>query len=562
MAYEKVTLYGVPIVAAPQGRLRPDRPGAVPRAVHPARAGRGRLGDPPPVLRRQPRSCSTRSRSWSTGPGAATSWSTTRPCSSFYDAADPGRRGLRPALRRLVEEGPPRPTRTCSPSPASCWSTPAATRVDPDDYPDAWLADGVAAAADLPVRAGRRRRRRHRATCRCRCSTRLDAGRLRLAGAGPARGAGDRADPVAAQAAAPQLRAGAGLGRARCSTGSPARRGSLLDAVGGELRRLTGTIVPRDAWRPGPGARTTCGSPSGWSTSDGDALGRGQGPGRAAARSWRPKVQRDDLGRAPATSSAAACTARRLRHAAPRASSRSAAATRSPPTRRWSTRATASAVRVFETEAEQRRGDARRHPPAAAARPCRRPPRYLQGRLDNQAKLALCRQPAPRRRRPARRLRRRGRRQAGRRRRRAGLGRRRVRRAARRRSAPTWSTRWPTWSTQVAARCWPPRTRSSSGSAAPATRALVPALADIRQQLTGLVHPGFVTETGWRQLHRPAPLPARRSRTGWTGCAGTLARDRQLMAPDRTRSSRSTASCAPSCRRAARPTRGCGRSAG
>ena len=65
----------------PQGQLRSDRPGAEPGAVHPARAGGGRLADPPPVLRTTTGSCSTRSRSWRTGPGAATSWSTTRPCS-------------------------------------------------------------------------------------------------------------------------------------------------------------------------------------------------------------------------------------------------------------------------------------------------------------------------------------------------------------------------------------------------------------------------------------------------------------------------------------------------
>jgi ATP-dependent helicase HrpA len=59
--------------------------------------------------------------------------------------------------------------------------------------------------------------------------------------------------------------------------------------------------------------------------------------------------------------------------------------------------------------------------------------------------------------------------------------------------------------------------------------ALVPALADIRQQLKGLVHPGFVTETGWRQLHHlPRYLKAIAYRLDRLG--GNLARDRQLMA--------------------------------
>jgi ATP-dependent helicase HrpA len=58
---------------------------------------------------------------------------------------------------------------------------------------------------------------------------------------------------------------------------------------------------------------------------------------------------------------------------------------------------------------------------------------------------------------------------------------------------------------------------------------LVPALADIRQQLRGLVHPGFVTETGWRQLHHlPRYLRAMVHRLDRLG--GNLARDRQLMA--------------------------------
>jgi ATP-dependent helicase HrpA len=59
--------------------------------------------------------------------------------------------------------------------------------------------------------------------------------------------------------------------------------------------------------------------------------------------------------------------------------------------------------------------------------------------------------------------------------------------------------------------------------------ALLPALADIRQQLKGLVHPGFVTETGWRQLHHlPRYLRGIAHRLDRLG--GTLARDRQLMA--------------------------------
>jgi ATP-dependent helicase HrpA len=59
--------------------------------------------------------------------------------------------------------------------------------------------------------------------------------------------------------------------------------------------------------------------------------------------------------------------------------------------------------------------------------------------------------------------------------------------------------------------------------------ALVPALADLRQQLKALVYPGFVTATGWRQLHHlPRYLKAMVYRLD--RLSGNLPRDRQLMA--------------------------------
>ena len=58
---------------------------------------------------------------------------------------------------------------------------------------------------------------------------------------------------------------------------------------------------------------------------------------------------------------------------------------------------------------------------------------------------------------------------------------------------------------------------------------LVPALADVRQQLKGLVYPGFVTATGYRQLrHLPRYLQAITYRLD--RLPGNLGRDRQLMA--------------------------------
>ena len=54
LATEKVSLYGLPIVAAPPVNYGRIDPAAGPRAVHPARAGGGRLADPAPVLRPEP----------------------------------------------------------------------------------------------------------------------------------------------------------------------------------------------------------------------------------------------------------------------------------------------------------------------------------------------------------------------------------------------------------------------------------------------------------------------------------------------------------------------------
>jgi ATP-dependent helicase HrpA len=59
--------------------------------------------------------------------------------------------------------------------------------------------------------------------------------------------------------------------------------------------------------------------------------------------------------------------------------------------------------------------------------------------------------------------------------------------------------------------------------------ALAPAVADVRQQLTGLVHPGFVTETGWRRMHH-LPRYLRAIAYRLERLPGTVARDRQLMA--------------------------------
>ena len=79
MGYERVTLYGLPLVARRRVGYATVDPGSRPRAVHPARARRGRLADPAPLLRRQRRRSSPSSpRSRSGRAGATCSSATTR----------------------------------------------------------------------------------------------------------------------------------------------------------------------------------------------------------------------------------------------------------------------------------------------------------------------------------------------------------------------------------------------------------------------------------------------------------------------------------------------------
>jgi ATP-dependent helicase HrpA len=299
------------------------------------------------------------------------------------------------------------------------------------------------------------------------------------------------------------------------------RQGSMPDAMGAELRRLTGTMVPRDAWRPDAvpdHLRMTFRVVD----EDGKRLGEGRDV-EVLRRTLAPKVQ--------ATISAAAGNIERR-----------GITTGDIPTIPQSVgqvrggyqvtvypalvdEGDSVAVKVFETEAEQReamRAGTRRLllltlPPAA---------RYLQGRLDNRAKLALSRNPY-----------------------RsiadllddcAGAA---VDKLVADAGGPAWDAagfarlREPVRAdlvdavanvvTQVQAvlsTAYEVEQRLS-GTRDPA---LVPALADIRRQLSGLVHVGFVTDTGWRQLHHlPRYLKAIAHRLD--RLPGTLARDRQLM---------------------------------
>ena len=303
----------------------------------------------------------------------------------------------------------------------------------------------------------------------------------------------------------------------------PARRGSLPDAVGAELRRLTGTIVPRDAWRPGEvpehlrmNFRVV--------NEQGETLGEGRDL-EVLRRSLAPKVQ--------ATISAAAGNIERRGITTndfgtlPSSVAQVRGGYEVTVYPALADERDSVAVRVFETESEQReamRAGTRRLllltlPPAA---------RYLQGRLDNRAKLELSRGN------PYRSI--------------ADLlddcAGAAVDRLVADAGGPAWSSEAfvalreevrsdlvdatanvVTQVQAVLATAYEVEQRLGS------TRdpALVPALADIRQQLKGLVHPGFVTETGWRQLHQ-LPRYLRGIAYRLDRLPGNLPRDRQLLA--------------------------------
>ncbi|MFI5495673.1 ATP-dependent RNA helicase HrpA [Actinoplanes sp. NPDC051859] len=303
----------------------------------------------------------------------------------------------------------------------------------------------------------------------------------------------------------------------------PARRGALPDAVGDELRRLTGTVVPRDAWRPDqvPDHLRMNFQVVG---EDGTVMGENRDLDVLRA-ALAPKVQ--------ATISAAAGNIERRGittgdfGTVPRTVQQVRGGYQVTVYPALADETDSVAIRVFETEAEQReamRAGTRRLllltlPPAA---------RYLQGRLDNRAKLELSRGN------PYRSI--------------ADLlddcAGAAVDRLVQDAGGPAWSG--PAFTklrdevraelvdataavvTHVRAVL---ATSYDIGQRLATTRdpALLPALADIRTQLKAMVYPGFVTDTGWRQLHHlPRYLKGVAYRLDRLG--GNLARDRQLMA--------------------------------
>ena len=106
MAYERVTLYGLPIVTRRRIGYAADRSRNRPRTVHPACTRRRRLGDPTPLLPRQ-RATACRAGRARGARAASRPARRRRRDLRLLRCADPRRRRVGAPFRRLVEEAAP-----------------------------------------------------------------------------------------------------------------------------------------------------------------------------------------------------------------------------------------------------------------------------------------------------------------------------------------------------------------------------------------------------------------------------------------------------------------------
>ncbi len=196
--------------------------------------------------------------------------------------ADPGRRGLGPALRHLVEAGPPgRPGPAHVPAgrPAQRGRRAGQHGLLPRHL-DLAVRGAEDAAPVLRLRARQRHRRRDRGHPAEQAQP-GEPGRVLLAGTRAADRARHRDDPVAAQVAAPRPGARArrgprGRGPPRAAVRGPARRRGPRAALAARRDRAAGRVGPVQA----------AAAPADHGPGDGRGArsGRGQGRRRAAAR--------------------------------------------------------------------------------------------------------------------------------------------------------------------------------------------------------------------------------------------------------------------------------------
>ena len=157
LAYERVTLVRRPARRRPAGVLRQGRPGAGPRAVHPARARLRRVADPAHVLRGEPRAARGGRGARAPGPTPRHHGRRAHPLRLLRRTGRPRRR-VRRALRLLVEAGPAEEAGPAHLRPRDAGERDRLVGHRPG-LPGHLARGRPGAAADLPVRAGHGGRR-------------------------------------------------------------------------------------------------------------------------------------------------------------------------------------------------------------------------------------------------------------------------------------------------------------------------------------------------------------------------------------------------------------------
>ncbi len=214
-----------------------------PRAVHPARARAGGVAGAPPVLRHQP--AAARGGRGARAPRPPAGHRRRRADAvRLLRRAHPGGRRLRRPLRHLVEAGAPHAAGPADLRPRHAGAR--GRRAGRGRLPRLLARRRRRPAAELPLRArDRGRRRDHRRTPRHAQHARRRPVHLERPRAAPR--ARHRADPLAAQEAAGQLRAGARR-RARFLEAVPPGEEPLPEALSRYLRSLSGVHVPVELW--------------------------------------------------------------------------------------------------------------------------------------------------------------------------------------------------------------------------------------------------------------------------------------------------------------------------
>ena len=252
MAHERVTLYGVPLVADRLVQLRQDRPGRWPASSSSATRSCSASGTAGTGSSRPTAACSRRPRSSSTGPGAATSWSTSRrSSSSTTPASAPTSSAARTSTSGGSGRGRARPT--CSPSTRRCSPTTRPTRSARRDFPTAWHRHATSPAArGSPSRSATTSSPARPTTASpSRCRSRPSTGSRPTTSPGWCPGLREELVTELIRSLPKNLRVASCRRPTRAReflAATPPGEEPLLDALERYLRSTTGVVVPREAW--------------------------------------------------------------------------------------------------------------------------------------------------------------------------------------------------------------------------------------------------------------------------------------------------------------------------